>query len=328
MIAMKYRTVLTKQDVLVSLFCVVFLLMTIGAVGNSGREHAKVLVCQSNLKKLVSAANLWSQDNDGWCSASFWSWAEVAAIIHKTGGCSSNPCYVGNPSSLTPYSGTHRLKKERGGVYACPSAKDVWLDSNPYTGSHEFETPIPQRYAPYASYIPGEKMYNHSTYAMNGWLCLYYNQGPPVPAGKTAGLDAIECSDNFCGPVERYYDLYKAINFSTNPYTSSCAGMNVHGNNRLDTIRQPAKTVYFGDGEYFLFEWQSFDPILADQDTYAKFALPGMNRWHNRKEGKLFGQGNYGWIDGHVSGEPSDFLITSPKEQYNQNRWTYYFWNH
>jgi prepilin-type N-terminal cleavage/methylation domain-containing protein len=312
---------------------IIALLMSILMPGlQAAREQAKKVVCSSALKQLAYSGGLWSNDNDNWSCGGFWSWAEVACVIHKA-DCRGIECYAGNPSSLTPYSKTHRLKRTRGGIYVCPSAKDGWLDGNGFTGSHEFGTVIQPKYDQYASYIPGEKMYNHCTFAMNGWLNLYYNPGSPVPPGKTAGLDAIECGNSFCGPVERYYDLYKAINLNTNPYSTGCAGMTVHGSNRLESIRQPARTVYFGDGEYYLFEWQSIDPIIAESCTTiiqyeGKFNIPSGNRWHNRKRGKLFGEGMYTWVDGHVSGEPSDFLNTTPKEQYNQNHWTYYFWNH
>jgi prepilin-type processing-associated H-X9-DG protein len=61
--------------------------------------------------------------------------------------------------------------------------------------------------------------------------------------------------------------------------------------------------------------------------------------WHGSKNPeKVYGKGNIGWVDGHVSIEPSDFkskdtMTANPKTGAKNltktfSRWTYYFWNH
>lgn len=62
---MKSRIIFTKKDVVVALACVVFLLAGLGAVGGSGRERAKRIVCLANLKQLTAAFNVFADENDG-----------------------------------------------------------------------------------------------------------------------------------------------------------------------------------------------------------------------------------------------------------------------
>jgi len=62
---MKSRIIFTKKDVIVALACVVFLLAGLGAVGDSGRERAKRIVCLANLKQLTAAFNVFADENDG-----------------------------------------------------------------------------------------------------------------------------------------------------------------------------------------------------------------------------------------------------------------------
>ena len=62
---MKAKSGLTKSDVLISLVCVVFGLMSLGAIGRGGRERAKRAVCMGNLRALTAAWSMYSDDNDG-----------------------------------------------------------------------------------------------------------------------------------------------------------------------------------------------------------------------------------------------------------------------
>ncbi|MHC4113583.1 MAG: hypothetical protein ACYSUY_21120, partial [Planctomycetota bacterium] len=63
------KTGFSKGDVLVILGCVVFLLITLGAIGNGVSEEAKRLerrsVCLVNLKSLAVAWIIYHADNDG-----------------------------------------------------------------------------------------------------------------------------------------------------------------------------------------------------------------------------------------------------------------------
>ena len=62
---MKTKKTFTKKDVAVVLICVFVLVMTLGAVGNRGRAHAKQVVCKSNLKGMATAWLAFINDNDG-----------------------------------------------------------------------------------------------------------------------------------------------------------------------------------------------------------------------------------------------------------------------
>ena len=62
---MKLHKGFARVDLVVMLLCAAFLIMTLGAVGNRGREHAKQLVCASQLAKWGQAIIMQSEDNDG-----------------------------------------------------------------------------------------------------------------------------------------------------------------------------------------------------------------------------------------------------------------------
>ncbi|HIJ53584.1 MAG TPA: hypothetical protein HPP66_10585 [Planctomycetes bacterium] len=66
---MKPKTCFAKRDVVVVLGCVVFLLITLGAIGNGASEEARRLemrsVCLSNLKSLALAWLMYTDDNQG-----------------------------------------------------------------------------------------------------------------------------------------------------------------------------------------------------------------------------------------------------------------------
>jgi prepilin-type processing-associated H-X9-DG protein len=62
---MKSKIAFTKKDLAVALVCLVFVLMSFGAVGGRGRERAKHAVCLSNLKQLSLAWRQYADDNDG-----------------------------------------------------------------------------------------------------------------------------------------------------------------------------------------------------------------------------------------------------------------------
>lgn len=61
---MKRSNGFTRIDLTVTLLCAAFLLVTLGAVGNRGRERAKQLVCASQLGKWGQAIFMQSADNN------------------------------------------------------------------------------------------------------------------------------------------------------------------------------------------------------------------------------------------------------------------------
>ena len=62
---MKYKAGITKKDVVVLTGCVVFLVMTVGAVNNGGRFAARRGVCLSNIRQQSLAQFAFAGDNDG-----------------------------------------------------------------------------------------------------------------------------------------------------------------------------------------------------------------------------------------------------------------------
>jgi hypothetical protein len=62
---MKSHNGFTKIELMVTLLCTAFLIVTAGAVGSRGRERAKQLVCGSQLAKWGQAVIMHAEDNNG-----------------------------------------------------------------------------------------------------------------------------------------------------------------------------------------------------------------------------------------------------------------------
>jgi len=62
---MRLKAAPTKKDIVVFLVCLIFLMINVGAISNSGRRRAKRAVCLTNLKQLTLAWTQFANDNDG-----------------------------------------------------------------------------------------------------------------------------------------------------------------------------------------------------------------------------------------------------------------------
>ena len=62
---MRTKITIAKKDLIVVLCCVVFLLISLAAVGESGRRRAKEAVCLSNLRQWGTVFQMYANDNDG-----------------------------------------------------------------------------------------------------------------------------------------------------------------------------------------------------------------------------------------------------------------------
>ncbi|UCC97049.1 MAG: hypothetical protein JSW66_14530 [Phycisphaerales bacterium] len=62
---MKYQTKPAKQNILVTLICLVLLLMNLGAIGGGARQRAKEMVCLSNLRQWGSVFAMDTEANNG-----------------------------------------------------------------------------------------------------------------------------------------------------------------------------------------------------------------------------------------------------------------------
>jgi len=60
------KTAFTKKDLVVVLICALFLLMNLGAIGDSGRRRAKEMVCLSNLHQWGRIFSIYTNDNNGY----------------------------------------------------------------------------------------------------------------------------------------------------------------------------------------------------------------------------------------------------------------------
>jgi hypothetical protein len=62
---MKTKRSFTKKDIIITLVCLIFLVINVGAISSSGRRRAKRAVCLINLKQLTLAWSQFAEDNDG-----------------------------------------------------------------------------------------------------------------------------------------------------------------------------------------------------------------------------------------------------------------------
>ncbi len=100
---MKSKFTFAKKDLIVTFVCIVFILVTLGNVGNTGRRRARELLCLSNLGRWGQVFLDYAADNDGYIPGytqdieSWW------------------------PFVLFPYYG-------QGNLRLCPEAVRTWSD--------------------------------------------------------------------------------------------------------------------------------------------------------------------------------------------------------
>ncbi len=114
------RTSFTKKDLIVTLACIVFLLLTVAAVGPRGRRHAKDMLCLSNLQKWGTYFLAFAGDNDGYFMAG-WTNESVVGPPHKRYWMEAlRPYYANNhnlrscPEAVVP--GTRLGQSQYGGA--------------------------------------------------------------------------------------------------------------------------------------------------------------------------------------------------------------------
>ena len=143
------------------------------------------------------------------------------------------------------------------------------------------------------------------TYAVNGYIALNMTanqQGSPGTSGPATGT--------IYGPP-----LKPSLYWSE------------HGVTKMANIRMPTDTVYFIDHEYYVAMSWTFNPHKALDDFLPTYKYA--TRWHKKKPDRDYGVGNIGWVDGHVTVEPSNF--TDKKETSGgrtKYKWKYYFYEH
>ncbi|HOQ04319.1 MAG TPA: type II secretion system protein [Anaerohalosphaeraceae bacterium] len=189
--------------------------------------------------------------------------------------------------SLMPYLAASI--KNKGDSLVCPSAANVKF----YALSEDYQT-------------QGHEQ--TFTYAVNGYMVLNYNN-------RTPGV--------IDGP--RYDEVGSGR--ENGPRTAKGGYMywDERGSTKLSTIRNPARTTYFMDHEYYFIARWFFDPTRKPEEIQSDQRFWFQTRWHQKRPADIYGIGMIGWVDGHVSREPRDFAEVVPNSE-SGRRWTMYFY--
>ena len=158
------KTGFTKRDLLVTLACIVFLLISIAAVGPRGRRHAKEMLCLSNLCKWGAVFEAFAADNDGYFMKG---WADWPGLTHRDMW----------PEALRPYYGNnHNLR-------CCPEAivpgteigGDQWGGYGTFSAWGVFDGECGNASSAWATVTACD----YGSYGMNGWAYNAVRYSPP-----------------------------------------------------------------------------------------------------------------------------------------------------
>ena len=137
---MKYKTILSKKDALITIGCLVFVLLNLAAIGNTGRNKAKEIICLSNMKQWHQLFTAYANDNSGFFPPDYYK--------------NLSKCYWWE--ALEPY------YKDKN-MLLCPSAIKVRNVSDSGVPYSTDEGGLP----PYCSFL----MSNYKiSYSFNGWM--------------------------------------------------------------------------------------------------------------------------------------------------------------
>jgi prepilin-type processing-associated H-X9-DG protein len=77
------------------------------------------------------------------------------------------------------------------------------------------------------------------------------------------------------------------------------------------------------DHEFQAVTSANFNPLVRTKSQVDSYAA---TRWHEKKNGQMYGYANMSWVDGHASKEPTDLGQMSKAGV--RPRYCYYLWNH
>jgi prepilin-type N-terminal cleavage/methylation domain-containing protein len=168
---MEKKKAFTLVELLVVIAIIALLMGVLLPALGRAREYARQIVCRNNLRNLVVAAGLWSEDHNGWAIAGDW---------YKEPGDNEEE------SSLLPYLNATKKKKDSS-VLVCPTAKHIKF----FSLDNQFKT------------AGNERLY---TYAANGYITLNmapYGEGSPGTQGPTGPH-----SGGYKGPDNIYWTVH------------------------------------------------------------------------------------------------------------------------
>jgi hypothetical protein len=118
----------SKADLFVSMCCVGFLAVCLGAIGGGGRKSAKEALCLSNLRQWGNVWQMYTNDNSGYFNT--WDWVKVQQTRINTTW----------PNLLRPYYKDAKLR-------CCPLAANPGSQASPanaawgvFSGTYPYET--------------------------------------------------------------------------------------------------------------------------------------------------------------------------------------------
>ena len=147
---MKSQTVFTKKDLFVTLFCIVFMLTNIAAIGGGGRKRAQNALCAANLRQWGIIFQSYANENNG-AFMGGWMGTEVTLEEDQWMG------------ALMPYYGENNYQ-----LLCCPTATNPKSLTTGSVAGGTFATwgPLPA-YPPVWNVPAG----CYGSYGINAWIC-------------------------------------------------------------------------------------------------------------------------------------------------------------
>jgi prepilin-type processing-associated H-X9-DG protein len=124
---MRNKCCFTERDIVVALGCGLFLLMTLGSIGDGGRRRAKEAVCVCNLKRWGDIWKSYTDDHDGY-------------FAHRSS-------QGGERDSMIDWQHTGQAYYKDPKLLFCPEATRTWWDGarNPFMAWLAYTEDVPYR---------------------------------------------------------------------------------------------------------------------------------------------------------------------------------------
>ena len=186
---------MTKKDTIIACFCAAFLMLSLGAIGSRGRNHAKSIICQVNLSKMSMAALMYANDNDGTFYGYTYGLYLNANIPYIGEGSNVNIC----PETVVP---------DGGNFSAWGTSRQTWIWNSgvakPFAGSYALNGWL---YEPGSGFMP---TYENEHYfgSLNG---ITSPDTTPIFADAMWVDGWPKSTQNFIDDIPANYDLTKEV---------------------------------------------------------------------------------------------------------------------